>query len=268
MSTTPHRKLKGIVLAGGYGTRLQPMTRIINKHLLPVYDQPMVYYPLRALALAGIEDVLLVTGGNHSGDFQNMIGQGSEFGFRTFTYAKQEGAGGIAHALRLAEEFAEESPIIVMLGDNIFQDPIKPIINTYLAQLDKQHHQGAHIVIKDVNDPGRFGVVEFDNNDNIIAIHEKPEQPASHSIVTGLYLYDHRVFDIIKTLKPSPRGELEITDVNNQYLREHKLSWSRVNGWWVDAGTFPSLYRASKLVVEYGVGGEPLAPFHDPESLV
>jgi len=268
MSTTPNRKLKGIVLAGGFGTRLLPMTRIINKHLLPVYDQPMVFYPLRALALAGIEEVLLITGGQRPDDFQNMIGDGSEFGFRNFSYAHQEGAGGIAHALQLAEDFADGSPIIVMLGDNIFQDPIKSIINTYLAALDKQHNQGAHIVIKEVDNPKRFGVVEFDNNENIVAIHEKPEQPPSHSIVAGLYGYDRRVFDIIKTLKPSARGELEITDVNNHYLRENKLSWSRLNGWWVDAGTFPGLYRASRLVVEYGANGQPPPPCHDPESSV
>ena len=248
--------LKGVVLAGGFGTRLLPMTRVINKHLLPVYDRPMVYYPLRALARAGIDDVLLVTGVEDSEDFASLLGDGSELGLSSISYAYQEGAGGVADALRLAEGFADHQPIVVMLGDNLVGQAIQPIISAFVKQLAGHNGRGAHIVLTEVDDPQRFGVVEFDNNDTIVAIREKPQQPAGHLIAIGLYLYDERVFDIIRTIKPSARGELEITDVNNHYLREGLLGWSRLEGWWSDAGTVPSLHRVCQLVADYGANGE------------
>jgi len=249
-------KLKGVVLAGGFGTRLLPMTRVINKHLLPVYDRPMVFYPLRALVLAGIDDVLLVTGGNHSADFSDMLGDGSELGLSRISYAYQEGAGGVADALRLAEDFADGQPIVMMLGDNLVQYTIQPIISAFVKQLDDHGGRGARVVLTEVDDPQHFGVVETDDNDNIIAIREKPQQPASNLVAVGIYLYDECVFEIIRTLKPSVRGELEITDVNNHYLREGLLGWSHLEGWWSDAGTVRSLYRASQLVADYGANGE------------
>jgi glucose-1-phosphate thymidylyltransferase len=234
--------MKGIVLAGGLGTRLGHLTRIHNKHLLPVYDQPMIYYPIRTLVEAGINDIMIVTGGNSAGDFLKLLRNGTEFGLRHLNYAYQEGEGGIAAALSLAEEFADDEPVCVVLGDNILEKNIA----TYVR---KFRHQGAgaKILLNEVPDPQRFGVPVFDG-DQIVRIEEKPAEPKSPFAVIGVYMYDTRVFEIIKTLKPSNRGELEITDVNNAYLETGEMSWDIIEGWWTDAGTFESLLRASNLI--------------------
>ncbi len=234
--------MKGVVLAGGLGSRLLPMTRVTNKHLLPVYDRPMIFYPLQTLVDAGISEILLVTGGSDAGDFLRLLGNGHEFGLRRVHYAYQEGEGGIADALSLAEPFAEGEPICVILGDNILQRTIRPYVERYSGR-------GATILLKDVPDPQRFGVPAFENG-RIVAIEEKPAAPRSGYAVIGVYLYDARVFEIIKGLTPSQRGELEITDVNNRYLGWGELSHEIIEGWWTDAGTVPSLFRASSLVAE------------------
>lgn len=238
--------MKGIVLAGGLGTRLHPLTKVTNKHLLPVYDKPMIYYPIQALVNAGIDDILIVTGGNNAGDFLKLLGNGKEFGLRHINYTYQEGEGGIAAALALAEFFADDDKICIILGDNIIE---KNIINA--VEAFKKQKDGAKILLKDVPDPERFGVPEI-HNDKIIGIEEKPKKPRSRYAVTGIYMYDSAVFDIIKTLKPSDRGELEITDVNNAYIKRDKMTYEILDGWWTDAGTFESLLSASNLVAKTG----------------
>jgi glucose-1-phosphate thymidylyltransferase len=234
--------MKGVVLAGGTGSRLSPLTRVTNKHLLPIHDKPMVYYPIQTLVNAGIHEILLVTGGKNAGDFLRLLGNGREFGLKHINYTYQEGEGGIAAALSLAEFFADRQPICVILGDNIVECSIAPYVENFRKQ-----ESGARILLKEVPDPQRFGVPEIREN-RIIRIDEKPAKPASPYAVTGIYMYDPGVFDIIKTLNPSPRGELEITDVNNTYIAQGKMQYDLLNGWWTDAGTFESLLRASNLV--------------------
>ncbi len=238
--------MKGVVLAGGLGTRLYPLTKITNKHLLPVYDRPMVTYPIECLANAGIKDILLVTGGNNPGDFLKLLGNGKEYGLDNINYAYQEGEGGIADALALAENHAAGGPVCVILGDNVIEKCIAQAVQDYRKQ-----GSGARILLKEVDDPQRFGVPVFDR-DRIIRIEEKPKIPASRFAVTGIYMYDRQVFDFISTLTPSARGELEITDVNNQYIAREMMSWSVLDGWWTDAGTFDSLLRASNLIAKGG----------------
>lgn len=255
-------KIKGVVLAGGYGTRLLPMTRVTNKHLLPVYDRPMVYYPVEALSQAGIDEILLVTGGNSAGAFVELLGNGREFGLKELAYAYQDGAGGIAAALALAEDFADGEPIAVHLGDNLLQERIDPFIREFDSQLARSGGRGARIILKEIDEPQRFGVAQFGTVDasgrpRLTEIVEKPLKPPSRSAVIGLYFFDRHVFDIIRTLKPSPRGEFEITDVNNAYLRAEQLEYSTLQGWWTDAGTVESLYRATCLVAETGANGRP-----------
>jgi len=236
--------MKGIVLAGGLGTRLAPLTRVTNKHLLPVFDQPMVYYPVRTLIDAGITDILIVTGGNSAGDFLKLLRNGAEFGLNRLNYAYQEGEGGIAAALSLAEHFADGGPVCVVLGDNILQKSIATFVRKFRHQ-----GTGAKILLSEVSDPQRFGVPLF-QDDRVIRIEEKPEDPKSNYAVIGVYMYDNRVFEIIKTLKPSGRGELEITDVNNAYIESGDLSFDVIDGWWTDAGTFESLLKASNLIAQ------------------
>ena len=236
--------MKGVVLAGGLGSRLHPLTKITNKHLLPVYNEPMVYYPIRKLVEAGIRDIQLVTGGQNAGDFLRLLGNGEEFGLRQFNYAYQVGEGGIAAALRLAEPFADGSALCVILGDNIIEGSIAPIADEY-----RRKDRGAHIILKEVPDPQHFGVPVFDNG-RIVRIEEKPKNPASQYAVIGIYFYDSTVFERIATLVPSGRGELEITDLNNSYLEDGLLDYSILDGWWTDAGTFESLRLATNLVAE------------------
>lgn len=230
--------MKGVILAGGTGSRLYPLTKVTNKHLLPVYDKPMIYYPIQTLINAGIKEIMIVSGKGHAGHFLELLGSGSELGVR-LTYEIQEEAGGIAQALGLAEDFADNSPVTMILGDNIFQDNIIDSVKSFTS--------GAKIFLKEVSDAHRFGVAEIDGN-RIISIEEKPKIPKSSLAVTGLYIYDSRVFEIIRNLKPSGRGELEITDVNNAYVRMSEMEYSILEGFWSDAGTFESLFRASELV--------------------
>ena len=218
------------------------MTRVTNKHLLPIYDRPMIYYPLQQLVHAGIRDILVVTGGNYAGDFLRLLGNGKAFGLERLHYAYQEGEGGIAEALALARHFAEGQPLLVLLGDNLFGEPIAPAVRAY-----QQVGEGAMILLKEVPDPERFGVAEIEG-DHVRRIHEKPARPPSRLAVTGCYFYDRRVFDIIDSLEPSARGELEITDVNNRYIEWNALRHQTLHGWWTDAGTVSSLHRASQLV--------------------
>jgi len=236
--------MKGVILAGGLGTRLEPLTRITNKHLLPVYNQPMIYCPLMTLIEAGIKDILIVTGGNNAGDFLKLLGNGEEFGLKHINYTYQKGEGGIADALKLAEHFVGKDKVIVILGDNVAEKSIKKYIEKF-----KKQKSGARILIKKVPDPQRFGVAELKNG-KIISIEEKPQKPKSEYIVTGIYMYDSRVFDIIKTLKPSKRRELEITDVNNAYINDSQMYYDILDGWWTDCGTFSSLIRANLLVAK------------------
>ncbi|MFU8811862.1 MAG: sugar phosphate nucleotidyltransferase [Balneolaceae bacterium] len=231
--------MKGIILAGGTGSRLYPLTKVTNKHLLPVGHKPMIYYPIEKLTEAGIEEILIVTGTEHMGDVVNLLGSGTEFGCR-FTYKVQDEAGGIAQALGLAENFVGGDTMTVVLGDNIFDASLKPALENYPKE-------GAQILIKQVTDPGRYGVAELDG-DRIVGIEEKPDNPKSEYAVTGIYMFDATVFDLIKTLEPSARGELEITDVNNHYIRQGKMRWSVLEGWWTDAGT-PESYRAANRLV-------------------
>lgn len=238
--------MKGIILAGGLGTRLFPLTKITNKHLLPIYNKPMIFYPIQTLINAGIKDILIVTGGNNAGDFLRLIGNGKEFGLQHVNYTYQEGEGGIAQALDLAEFFADKDKIVVVLGDNIIEKNIKKQVEAFSKQ-----EKGAKILLQKVKDPQRFGVPVF-NGDKIIKIEEKPKEPKSDYAVTGIYMYDSRVFDIIKTLKPSNRGELEITDVNNDYIQKSEMTYDVLEGWWTDAGTFESLLSASKMAAETG----------------
>jgi glucose-1-phosphate thymidylyltransferase len=234
--------MKGVVLAGGLGSRLYPLTKVTNKHLLPIYHKPMIYYPIETLVEGGIRDILIVTGGANAGEFLRLLGNGKEFGLRHLNYTYQEGEGGIAAALSLAEFFAEGDLICVILGDNI----IEGSISHYIDNFEKQQG-GARILLKEVQDPQRFGVPEI-CGDQILRIEEKPTVPASNYAVTGIYMYDAEVFDFVKDLKPSHRGELEITDVNNAYIKEGKMRYDILDGWWTDAGTFESLLHASNLV--------------------
>ena len=238
--------MKGVVLAGGTGSRLNPLTRVTNKHLLPVYDRPMVYYPIQSLVNAGIEEILLVTGGKNSGDFLRLLGNGREFGLKHLNYTYQEGEGGIADALALAEYWASGEPICVILGDNIIESNICEAVEKY-----KKQKQGAKILLKEVSDAQRYGVAEI-HDDRVVGIEEKPIVPKSNYAVVGIYLYDATVFQKIRRLKPSGRGELEITDVNNFYVEEAAMTFETLEGWWTDAGTFESLLRANNLVAKTG----------------
>lgn len=238
--------MKGVVLAGGLGSRLRPLTAVTNKHLLPVYDQPMIYFPIQTLVNAGITDIMIVTGGNSAGDFLKLLGNGKAFGLKHLNYTYQEGEGGIAAALSLVEHFAGGEPICVVLGDNIIQGNIRAAVEAYSEQ-----RGGSKILLKKVTDPQRFGVPELDGQ-RVLRIEEKPKQPKSEYAVIGIYMYDSAVFNIIRTLKPSGRGELEITDVNNAYISRGEMTWDELEGWWTDAGTFESLLHASNLVAETG----------------
>jgi glucose-1-phosphate thymidylyltransferase len=238
--------MKGVILAGGLGTRLYPLTKVTNKHLLPVYDKPMIYYPIQTLINADIDDILIVTGGNNAGDFLKLLGNGKEFGLKHINYTYQEGEGGIAEALQLAEFFASGEKICVVLGDNIIEKNIRKAVKNFRNQ-----KEGAKILLKEVPDPQRFGVPEL-RGDRIVRIEEKPQKPKSQYAVIGIYLFDQEVFNIIKPLKPSDRGELEITDVNNQYIEKGLMTWDILEGWWTDAGTFESLLRANQLVAQTG----------------
>lgn len=233
--------MKGIILAGGLGSRLLPLTKVTNKHLLPVYNKPMVYYPLETLVKAGLREILVVTGGSSAGEFLRLLGNGREFGLKHIGYTYQEGEGGIAQALSLAEDFADGDKIIVILGDNIIEKDIRIFIERFQRQ-----ERGARLLLKKVEDPERFGVAEIQGR-KIIRIIEKPKKPKSPYAVTGIYMFDRQVFDFIRTLKPSHRGELEITDVNNQYLEQDTLEYDILEGFWTDAGTHESLLRANLL---------------------
>ena len=238
--------MKGVVLAGGLGTRLRPLTAVTNKHLLPVYDQPMIYYPIQTLINAGISDIMIVTGGNSAGDFLKLLGNGKAFGLKHLNYTYQEGEGGIADALALVEHFAADDPVCVVLGDNIIEGNISSAVRAYRNQ-----GRGAKIILKKVPDPQRFGVPVLDGP-SVVRIEEKPQFPKSDYAVIGIYMYDSAVYEIIRTLKPSGRNELEITDVNNAYIERGEMTWEELDGWWTDAGTFESLLRASNLVAETG----------------
>ena len=233
--------MKGAILAGGNGTRLYPLTYVTNKHLLPVYDRPMIYYPIETLTGTGIKDIMIVTGKEHAGSFMNILGSGKEFNAR-FSYALQDRAGGIAEALSLTEEFVREDSVLAILGDNIIMDDIRPYISDFRS--------GARIFLKEVPDPNRFGVPVFDSQKRIIRIEEKPSNPASSFAVTGLYLYDSSVYDKIRKLSPSKRSELEVTDLNNLYLSEGNLSYTVLKDKWLDAGTFDSLLEAANYIRE------------------
>jgi glucose-1-phosphate thymidylyltransferase len=238
--------MKGVILAGGLGTRLHPLTKVINKHLLPVYDKPMIFYPIEALINAGIEDILIVTGGNHAGEFLRLIGNGKEFGLKHVNYTYQEGEGGIAEALGLARYFCGGEKMVVVLGDNIIEKNIVHAVKDFERQ-DK----GGKVLLKQVPDPQRFGVAKIDG-ERVERIIEKPKEPVSDLAVVGIYFYDSLVFDFIDKLEPSDRGELEITDVNNMYLEQGLLTHAMLDGWWTDAGTFDSLLRANRMVAESG----------------
>lgn len=241
--------MKGIILAGGTGSRLYPLTKVTNKHLLPVGKYPMIFHAVHKLKQAQISDILVVTGKDHMGDVVNLLGSGHEMGV-TFTYKVQDEAGGIAQALDLAEQFVGEDQMVVILGDNVFEDDILPFVDNFRKQ-----KSGAKILIQEVTDPTRFGVPELDG-ERIVSIEEKPKQPKSNYAVTGIYMFDHTVFDIIKTLKPSARGELEITDVNNAYIERGELTFDLLRGWWTDAGTHASLARAHDLAQNIVFGDE------------
>lgn len=242
--------MKGVILAGGLGTRLRPLTLVTNKHLLPVFDKPMIYFPIEALLKAGIDDIMVVTGGDSAGDFLKLLRNGKHLGIKRLEYAYQEGEGGIADALKLAEDFADGEKICVVLGDNIIQGNFKKAADDFRAQ-----KSGAKLLLKEVPDPQRFGVVRFEGDGaerQVAEILEKPQDPPSSLAVIGVYFYDADVFEVCQGLKPSGRGELEITDVNNYYLRRGDLTHEVLEGWWTDAGTFDSLLRASNLVAEGG----------------
>ena len=239
--------MKGVILAGGLGTRLSPLTKVTNKHLLPVYDKPMIYYPIQTLVNAGIRDIMIVTGGNNAGDFLRLLGNGKEFGLRDLNYTYQEGEGGIAEALGLCEHFADNEKIVVILGDNVIEKNICKAVREF-----EEQPAGAKIMLKKVPEPWHFGVPVMEG-DKIVCIEEKPEKPKYPYAVIGIYFYDARVFDIIPTLKPSKRNELEITDVNNDYIRRGEMRWSELDGWWIDAGSSPdNLARATQLVMKTG----------------
>jgi glucose-1-phosphate thymidylyltransferase len=238
--------MKGVVLAGGLGTRLLPLTKVTNKHLLPIYDRPMIYYQIQTLVNAGVTEIMLVTGGNNAGDFLKLLGNGKEFGLKHLNYTYQEGEGGIADALRLAEHFADGESICVVLGDNIIQGNVAKSADQFRRQ-----GKGAKILLKEVKDPQRFGVPVLEGS-RVAKIEEKPVHPRSPYAVTGIYFYDVQVFEFIRTLKPSARGELEITDVNNAYIKAGSLTWDLLDGWWTDAGTIESLHLANQLVSQTG----------------
>ncbi len=242
--------MKGVVLAGGLGSRLHPLTKVTNKHLLPVYDKPMIYYPIQTLVDAGIDDIMIVTGGNAAGDFLKLLGNGRDFGLQHLNYTYQEGEGGIAAALGLVEHFANRGPICVVLGDNIIEKGIVEAANNF-----RDDPKGAQILLKKVPDPQRFGVPELDG-DSVVKIEEKPRDPKSEYAVVGIYFYDETVYDVIRTLEPSDRGELEITDVNNHYIRRNLMRWVELDGWWTDAGTFESLNLAGQLVAKKSVSAK------------
>ena len=244
--------MKGVVLAGGLGSRLRPLTAVTNKHLLPVYNQPMIYYPIQALVNAGITDIMIVTGGNSAGDFLKLLGNGKTFGLKHLNYTYQEGEGGIAEALSLVEHFAARDSVCVVLGDNIIEGNIRAAVNAY-----REQGKGAKIILKKVPDPQRFGVPLLDGP-RVVRIEEKPPEPKSDYAVIGIYMYDRDVYDIIRTLRPSGRGELEITDVNNAYIERNEMTWDELEGWWTDAGTFESLLLASNLVAETGANNQEL----------
>jgi len=236
--------MKGVVLAGGTGSRLFPLTKITNKHLLPVYDKPMIYYPIQTLVDAGIEDILIVTGGRNAGDFLRLLANGKEFGLTHLDYTYQEGEGGIAEALGLAHHFGAGHRLCVILGDNIIEGSIREAVEDFRKQ-----PSGAKILLKEVEDAERFGVAEMADG-KILGMEEKPKKPKSNLAVTGIYMYDETVFDKVQQLKRSDRGELEITDVNNAYIAEGSMTFAQLDGWWTDAGTFESLLRANNLVAE------------------
>lgn len=244
--------MKGVVLAGGLGTRLYPCTRVTNKHLLPVYNKPMIYYPIEALVKIGIKEIMIVTGGNYAGDFLKLLGNGKEFGLKHLNYTYQEKEGGIAEALSLCEDFSDGQPLVVILGDNIIQGNIRSGYEKYVQNGCK----GAMIFLKEVEDNHRFGVPEFDDKGRLVRIIEKPATPPSKFAVTGIYIYDNKVFDYIRQCEPSARGELEITDVNNMYIQAGTMDWQILDGWWSDAGTFESLLRASNLVQMTGANND------------
>jgi len=248
--------MKGVVLAGGLGSRLNPLTKVTNKHLLPVYDKPMVYYPIQTLVNAGIHDILVVTGGKNAGEFLRLLGNGKDFGLKHVNYTYQEGEGGIAQALGLAEFFAEGESICVILGDNIIENNV-----CHAADDFRKQGRGAKIILTQVSDADRFGVAEI-RDTRIIGIEEKPKRPKSDLAVIGIYFYDATVFEKIRRLKPSGRGELEITDVNNFYIEEGTLTYDKLEGWWTDAGTFESLLRANNLVAE--TGANKMSPDREP----
>ncbi len=231
--------MKGIILAGGTGSRLFPLTKVTNKHLLPIGNKPMIYYPIEKLLEVGIDEILIVTGTEHMGDVVNLLGSGKDFGCR-FTYKVQDEAGGIAQALGLAENFVGDDSMVVILGDNIFESSLERAVENYPGK-------GAQILLKEVHDPQRYGVAEVEG-DHIKSIEEKPDHPKSNFAVTGIYFYDSKVFDCIHNLKPSGRGELEITDVNNYYIQQGEMKWSELQGWWTDAGTPASYKHANDLV--------------------
>ncbi|HVB97878.1 MAG TPA: sugar phosphate nucleotidyltransferase [Candidatus Dormibacteraeota bacterium] len=243
--------MKGVVLAGGLGSRLSPLTRVTNKHLLPVYNRPMIFYPIETLVNAGIRDILVVTGGQNAGDFLRLLSNGKDFGLHHLNYAYQEGEGGIADALRLAAHFASGEKVCVILGDNVIEGNVLEAKRRF----DRQE-RGAHILLKQVPDPERFGCPEIVDG-RLVRIAEKPKHPPSPYAVIGIYFYDETVFERIESLKPSERGELEITDINNMYLKEGTLTFSILEGWWTDAGTFESLRHATNLVAESGANRLP-----------
>jgi glucose-1-phosphate thymidylyltransferase len=239
--------MKGIILAGGLGTRLYPLTKITNKHLLPVYDRPMIFHPVQTLINAGIRDILIVTGGNNAGDFLRLLGNGKSFGLKHINYTYQEKEGGIAEAVSLAEHFAEGEKVLIMLGDNIIEGNLQKAVEDFKSQ-----RSGAKILLKEVDNPKEYGIAQIKNG-KIIKIEEKPKRPKSNYAVIGIYMYDNQVFDIVRTLKPSARGELEITDVNNAYLEEGNLTYSFLKGYWLDAGeSIDALLKANKIVAQKG----------------
>lgn len=252
--------MRGVILAGGMGTRLFPTTKVVNKHILPVYNKPMIYYPLETLINTGIEDIMIVTGGNDAGDMLRLLGNGREFGLKDISYTYQEGHGGIAEALSLAENFAEGDKICVILGDNVIQGNIRKAATDFNHQLS-----GAKILLKAVSDPERFGVAEI-RDGRLVGIEEKPKEPKSNLAVTGIYFYDNKVFDLVRTLKPSARNELEVTDLNNAYIQKGTMTYDVLEGWWTDAGTFDSLRRATNLVAETGANLINFKPLEEAEA--
>ncbi len=258
--------MKGVILAGGLGTRMRPLTLVTNKHLLPIYDKPMIYYPIEAMLKAGIDDLMVVTGGDSAGDFLKLLRNGKHLGIKRLEYAYQEGEGGIADALKLAEEFADGGKVCVVLGDNVIQGNFRKAATDF-----REQRSGAKLLLKEVHDPERFGVVRFEGEGEsrrVAEILEKPKDPPSNLAVIGVYFYDADVFDFCRGLQPSQRGELEITDVNNYYLKRGDLTHEVLEGWWTDAGTFESLYRASTLVRNGGANHDDASELPAPAELL